>query len=175
MRDGLEVLDHSPAAVDLTRAAVGLPLMRDHDPARLVGVVEDVRLERRRLIGRARFGVSQEAEAAWLDVRAGVLRRLSVGFRIEASRDEGGVIRVTKWTPFECSVVALPADHSVGVGRSLSTGEHHDHPQHPRQRARARWPARGRARAAAHQHPEPRRGRAHPRFGNRAHRRGLRG
>jgi hypothetical protein len=121
-RDGLEVLDHSPEAVDLTRAAVGLPLLRDHDPARLVGVVEGIRLERRRLIGRARFGVSPEADAAWADVRAGVLRSLRVGYRIDASRDEGGVIRVTRWTPYECSLVALPAGHSVGVGRSLSTG-----------------------------------------------------
>ena len=42
-----------------------------------------------------------------------------------AQRDAGDsdpVFRVTKWTPFEISIVSIPADASVGVGRAATAG-----------------------------------------------------
>ncbi len=42
-----------------------------------------------------------------------------------AQRDAGDsdpVFRVTKWTPFEISIVSIPADASVGVGRAAAAG-----------------------------------------------------
>lgn len=40
--------------------------------------------------------------------------------RERAAGDTDPVFRVTKWTPFEISIVSIPADASVGVGRSAS-------------------------------------------------------
>lgn len=40
-----------------------------------------------------------------------------------AKGEEPPVFRVTKWTPFEASLVAVPADTTVGVGRSAEKAE----------------------------------------------------
>jgi hypothetical protein len=120
MGDGLEVLEHRADCVDLRRAAAGLPLLREHDRTRPLGVVDGVKLQGGRLVGVARFGSSPEALEAWRDVQAGILRFLSVGYSIErAEHDERGVRRVTRWTPFEVSLVAIAADYSVGVNRAF--------------------------------------------------------
>jgi HK97 family phage major capsid protein/HK97 family phage prohead protease len=119
-----EVLDHGAGAVDLRRAGDGLPLLLHHDATRPIGVVEKVRVEGGRCRGVARFGESALASEVWQDVRSGVLKFLSVGYSIDDSRMEpGGVERVTRWTPFEVSVVGIPADATVGVNRARARKE----------------------------------------------------
>lgn len=117
---GKEVLVHDPGAVDLTRAP--LPLIVGHDPSELpVGIVEGLRVEGGRLRGSLRFGESSRAQEVYADVRAGILRNLSVGYVVQATERAGGdSYRVTKWQPYECSLVACPADPSVGIGRSMN-------------------------------------------------------
>ena len=54
-----------------------------------------------------------------------------------ASRKGGDAIpvyRVTRWTPFEASLVAVPADVTVGVGRSAAEAEVKPQPQQPQDR-----------------------------------------
>lgn len=127
-----EVLDHGAGAVDLRRAGDGLPLLLHHDATRPVGVVEKVRVEGGRCRGVARFGKSALAAEVWKDVRGGVLRFLSVGYSIDDSRMEpGGVERVTRWTPYEVSVVGIPADATVGVNRSHPRKESRMEPTNP--------------------------------------------
>lgn len=46
----------------------------------------------------------------------------SASNRERAAGDTDPVFRVTHWTPFEISIVSIPADPSVGVGRSASVG-----------------------------------------------------
>jgi hypothetical protein len=41
--------------------------------------------------------------------------------KLESSSDTEDVYRVTKWEPFEVSIVSVPADPTVGVGRSLQS------------------------------------------------------
>jgi hypothetical protein len=94
-----EVLSHAPAAVDLTRAAGGLPLLYAHDSKQPVGVVEQVRIERGRLVGLLRFGQSAKAQEVWQDVLDGVLRGVSVGYVVnEYTTTADGVLAV-RWTP----------------------------------------------------------------------------
>jgi len=121
-RDGyIEVLDHSPGAVLLDRAAPGLPLLTAHDAARPLGVVENVRLDVRRLVGSAMFGSSAAALEAYANVAAGVSRFLSIGYEILETRDEpNGVLRVTRWRPYEVSIVSIAADPTVGPNRAHS-------------------------------------------------------
>ncbi|RMG32526.1 MAG: phage major capsid protein, partial [Gammaproteobacteria bacterium] len=119
-RDGfIEVLDHSPGAVDLSRAP--LPLIESHDKQRVnIGVVEQLRADGHRLRGQVRFGTSARAQELWGDVQAGIVRHLSVGYLWADYEQDGDVVRVTRWMPFEASVVSVPADPSAGFYRSMS-------------------------------------------------------
>lgn len=124
----IEVLDHSPGAVDLTRLNNGGPLLFNHDLDEQIGVIESAVIGADRK-GRAvvRFSRSEDGEEKWQDVKDGILRNVSVGYRInevklKESREDGtDVYVVTKWEPYEVSLVTVPADGSVGVGRSLHT------------------------------------------------------
>lgn len=122
---GNEILDHSPSAIRLGRMKDGGAVLVDHDPADHVGVVEDVQISGDRK-GRAtlRFGKSQRASEVWQDVVDGIRRFVSVGYAVHRmvldakGKDAPDSYRVTDWEPFEISMVAIPADPTVGVGRA---------------------------------------------------------
>ena len=121
---GVEILDHSKSAVDLTRLKAGGPLLCDHDSRDQIGVIESVRIDADR-VGRAvvRFGRSARAEEIFRDVVDGIRQNVSVGYAIddlvlEAKSGEDETYRVTRWTPYEVSLVSVPADFTVGVGRA---------------------------------------------------------
>lgn len=112
-----EILDCSASGVDLSRAP--LPLIVAHDQSRLaVGVVEALRAEGERVTGLARFGVSAEAQAVAADVRAGIHRSLSVGYRLTSEGRETEEGTVFTWLPLEVSIVSVPADSGAGFNRS---------------------------------------------------------
>ena len=121
---GIEILDHSKSAVDLTRLKSGGPLLCDHDSRDQIGVIESVRIDADR-VGRAvvRFGRSARAEEIFRDVIDGIRQNVSVGYAIddlvlEAKSGDDETYRVTRWTPYEVSLVSVPADVTVGVGRA---------------------------------------------------------
>lgn len=123
MRGNLaEVLDCSPAGVDLTRAP--LPLIVAHDQSRLsVGLVENLKPSGDRVTGQVRFGTSPEAQQIKADVQAGVIRSLSVGYALldEGQLSADGKALSYRWMPYEVSVVSVPADPQAGFFRSLNT------------------------------------------------------
>lgn len=118
-----EILVHEAGAVDLSRAKGGLPLLLDHDTRTQVGIVENIRLDADKVLrGDARFSRSAKAREVRQDVDDGIRKDISVGYRIddwlEEMRDDVLYLRATKWTPMESSIVPVPADITVGVGRS---------------------------------------------------------
>lgn len=123
---GREILDHSKKSVRLGRLKAGGPLLCDHDARDHVGVIESVRIDDD-LVGRAvvRFGKSERAQEVWQDVVDGIRRNVSVGYVIhKAQLVETGdkaidTYRVTDWEPYEVSLVSVPADASVGIGRAM--------------------------------------------------------
>lgn len=125
---GIEILDHDPASVRLDRLRDGGALLVDHDWTDQVGVVESVSIDADRR-GRAvvRFGRSARADEIFNDIVDGIRKHVSVGYRVLAAkltetRDEWqDVYRITDWEPYEISIVSVPADNSVGVGRTLDT------------------------------------------------------
>lgn len=119
---GDEVLVHTPAAVDLSRAP--LPLITAHDQQSIpVGIVEGLSVVGGKLRGTLRFGASQRACEIWDDVVAGIVRSLSIGYQVLEFQQDGDVFFATRWQPFEISIVAVPADTTVGIGRSLTKGK----------------------------------------------------
>jgi len=121
---GKEVLEHTEEAIDLSFLNSGrAPLLLDHDPEKQIGVIESVDLDgsARRLRATVRFGKSGLAKEAFDDVVDGIRANISVGYAIKKMEKDkrGGDTYIAKsWRPVEASLVSIPADVTVGVGRS---------------------------------------------------------
>jgi HK97 family phage major capsid protein len=123
-----EILDHSREAVDLSYSKRGLPLLLDHDTRTQVGILENVRVgDDKKLRGDARFSKAQAGRDALQDVLGGIRKNVSVGYRVDRERidiktaekdGERDTYRIKRWTPMEASIVAVPADITVGIGRA---------------------------------------------------------
>lgn len=122
---GVEVLDVAPTAMRTERIGNGrAPLLMDHDMRDQVGVVASVQIGTDQ-VARAvvRFGKSARADEIFADVVDGIRANVSVGYVIHKAvlietGDDRDTYRVTDWEPYEVSIVSVPADHTVGVGRS---------------------------------------------------------
>lgn len=115
---GQEVLLHGRDNVDLAREP--LPLLVGHGTDQLpIGTVSDLTLTGDKLRGVLRFGLSARAQEVWNDVKAGVLRSLSIGYQILHGTQRGEQYVVDRWQPLEVSIVSVPADPHVGIGRSF--------------------------------------------------------
>lgn len=120
---GVEILGHDKKEVDLSYAKKGLPLLDSHDLRSQIGIVENIRIEDGVARGEARFSKNARAQEVRQDIDDGIRRNVSVGYRVKKFKlveENNGVstYRATLWTPHEVSIVPVPADISVGVGRS---------------------------------------------------------
>ncbi|WP_447743296.1 phage major capsid protein [Enterobacter asburiae] len=117
-----EILITTPESVDLSRLNTGAPLLFQHDHMRLIGTIVNARIDEDR-VGRAtvRFSSVGEGLTRFAQVKEGVLTKVSVGYRILEYRIDGDDLLVTRCLPTELSFVSVPADNSVGVGRSLNS------------------------------------------------------
>jgi HK97 family phage major capsid protein/HK97 family phage prohead protease len=125
---GNEILDHKAECVNLKRFAGGAPLLFNHDRGAHIGRIIETRLEGGKLVVKAKFGNSALAQEKWQDVKDGILRETSVGYQVtkmvlEEEKDDDSTYRVTEWMPYEGSLVTIPADQTVGVGRASETRE----------------------------------------------------
>lgn len=124
---GVEVLDHSPASIRMDRLTNGGPLLMDHNSRDQVGVIESVQIGGdRKARAVVRFGKGARASEVFQDVIDGIRRNVSVGYVIhdavlESERDGVSTYRVRDWEPYEVSLVSVPADTAVGVGREAHT------------------------------------------------------
>jgi len=123
---GIEILDHKKSSVNLSRLNTGGNLLCDHDRRDVVGVIEKAYIGKDSK-GRAvvRFGRSARAEEVFQDVKDGIRQNVSVGYTVQKweiteakDGDKLDTYRAVKWTPLEVSLVSIPADATVGVGRS---------------------------------------------------------
>ena len=120
---GLEVLSHAPQDVDLSFLASGrAPLLLEHEREDQIGVVESATIDQDK-VGRAviRFSKGKEGDEVFQDVLDGIRSNISVGYKITGQRIEdtpNGKVVYCQWKPVEISVVSIPADQTVGVGRA---------------------------------------------------------
>ena len=123
---GNEILSHEEKAADLSRLNDGAPLLFNHNPDRVIGVVEGARIDSkgRRGYARVRFSRNPFAQEVLSDVKDGVLRNVSFGYSIDKMEERGsGDFVATAWAPYEVSIVSVPADKTVGIGRALTPTE----------------------------------------------------
>lgn len=122
---GYEVLDHSPESVDLSRLNDGAAVLVDHWSDQ-VGVTEKAWLDGSKGYATLRFSSGEYGSEVEQDIRDGIRRNVSIGYQVleygpvdpDELIDGIQVVHVTKWMPYEVSIVAVPADQTVGVGRS---------------------------------------------------------
>ena len=119
----VEILSHDAADVDLSRLNDAHPLLLSHDPDRQIGVIERAHIgEDRKGRATVRFSKSALGTEIWNDVKDGIRRLVSVGYRrvkelASETKDGLELIRFS-WQPYEVSIVSIPADATVGVGRA---------------------------------------------------------
>lgn len=122
------ILDHSnPQSVMLDRINRSGTWLWNHNEDQPLGRLESVRLDTqaKRTAGLARFSKNPFADEKWRDVQDGILRSTSARFRVHEAefverRGNVTVYRATKWEMKDGSLVSIPADFSVGVGRSAN-------------------------------------------------------
>ena len=119
---GIEVLGHGAGEV---RMPESVPLCVEHDTGRQIGVCENLNIGPDSVSrARARFSRRQEAVDELQDIADGIRGKVSVGYivhemkLVEERSDGPDVYRVTDWEIVEISLVSIPADKSVGVGKS---------------------------------------------------------
>lgn len=125
-----EVLDHStPGAADLSRLNSGAaPLLRDHrgNLDSQIGTVVSAEVAGGRGRAVVRIGATPEGDALLSRIRDGEIRNVSVGYTVHALERRGTgpdglpLLIATQWEAVEISLVATPADPTVGVGRALA-------------------------------------------------------
>lgn len=121
---GKEILSHERSAVDLARFHDGANVLFNHDMDQVLGVIERAWIgDDKRGHVRIRFSKSSFAQEKFQDVQDGILRNVSFGYEIQAiertkQEESGDTYTASKWMPYEVSIVSVPADHTVGIGRS---------------------------------------------------------
>lgn len=121
-----ETMGHKEDEADLNWFKSGnAPLLWMHDREKQIGVITDARLVKGALEVDSKFGTSKLAKQIKADVDAGIIKNVSIGYRVKAWQfeekdEEAGTEnwRATSWEGLEGSFVTIPADKTVGIGRS---------------------------------------------------------
>lgn len=134
---GREILDHNLSAVDLTRLnSIGV-LLFNHDRDKVIGKVSRAWIENQRGMAEVEFDEDEQSEVIFQKVKNGTLKGVSTGYKINVieeimpnkistdGRFTGPCSVARQWMPFEISIVSVPADATVGVGRDYENQDIH--------------------------------------------------
>lgn len=128
---GTEILDHSDTAVDLKRIQEIGCLLFNHNRDEVIGKITKAWIENNRGMAEVEFDTDEKSEIIYQKVKSGTLKGVSVGYNIDAWEEvlankqsadgkvTGPAFIARKWAPYEISIVSVPADPTVGVGRDL--------------------------------------------------------
>jgi hypothetical protein len=137
-----EVLDCRQEAIVGDRLQNGLiQYLWNHNPNQVRGVIQAISWRDEKGYCTAKLSRSPEAEQLWRDVQDEIIKGVSVGYRVheyqliskavwETGEDRFDAklispkkVKAVKWEPFEISAASIPADATVGVGRSLDLNQ----------------------------------------------------
>ncbi|MCC2124805.1 HK97 family phage prohead protease [Lachnospiraceae bacterium CLA-AA-H276] len=127
---GTEILSHTESAVNLERLnSIGVVLY-NHNREKVIGKVLRAWVDGNRGCAEIEFDSDDTSEIIYQKVSSGTLKGVSVGYIVDVweevsankqssdGRFTGPCDIATRWTPYEISIVSVPADPTVGVGRS---------------------------------------------------------
>lgn len=130
---GSEILCHDAGAVNLERInSIGVALF-NHKRDVVLGKIENALCNdtEKKTYADIIFDSDEESERIYQKVKSGTLKGISVGYSVDIweevtagkmssnGRFAGPAYIATRWTPVEISVVSVPADDTVGVGREF--------------------------------------------------------
>lgn len=130
---GNEILDHSEGAIDMTRLEEMGIVLFNHNRDAVVGKITRAWVEEHRGCAEIEFDSDDKSETIYQKVKSGTLKGVSVGYQVESweevmpgkqsadGRYTGPCSIARKWAPYEISIVSVPADATVGVGREMET------------------------------------------------------
>lgn len=122
-----EVLSHKRDAVILERLNKTGCLLFNHNRDKILGKILKAEIKNKLGIATVQFDDDEESIRFFEKVKNGSLRNTSVGYIVhEMERKQTGrgesakvIYTATSWEPIEISLVSVPADITVGVGRSM--------------------------------------------------------
>lgn len=123
---GIEILSMKDKAMRMERLKNSAPLLFNHNRDQLLGVVEDAWIDNQAYC-RVRFSSNPFAQEKKKDMEDGILVNVSFAYEIfeavllKEKKDGPNEYLVTDFMPYEISLVTIPADNTVGVGRSLDS------------------------------------------------------
>ena len=124
---GMEVLSMDDKSMDLSRLNDGAPLLYQHDADRIVGVVERAYIKNKRAYAKVKLANNELGREMQELIKDGIIRNVSFGYKINAMEADESTspvtYRATNFQPFEISLVTVPADQTVGIGRAFSHNE----------------------------------------------------
>lgn len=117
---GDEVLSHEDGAADFSRLNDGAPLLFNHNMDDYIGVVTKAYIKDKKGYARVRFASHDRAKQIKADIDAGILRNVSFAYEVRKYEQDmkSSTYRGMDWMAYEVSVVTVPADQSIGFGRS---------------------------------------------------------
>jgi len=119
-----EILSMKPEHVRMERINNGAPLLNTHnryDLNSVLGVIEKAWLAGKELRGLVRFSEREDVVPIMKDVKDGIMRNISVGYRVykyeKAADGEEQIptLVAIDWEPYEASLVPVPADYTSTV------------------------------------------------------------
>lgn len=117
---GTEVLSHDKGAIRMERVNGGaVPLLFNHNWDDPIGMVDNARVVDNRLVMDAHLFATARAAEVQTMIDGG-LRNTSLGYQMHSIEEEVKTNTYTArdWEPLEASIVTVPADPSVGIGRA---------------------------------------------------------
>lgn len=132
---GPEILDHADGAMDMTRLTEMGVVLYNHNRDKVIAKVTRAWVEDNRGRAEIEFDSDDQSEIIRQKVESGTLKGVSVGYMVDSweevapgkqstdGRFMGPCSIARKWAPFEISIVSVPADATVGVGREMETPE----------------------------------------------------
>lgn len=132
---GPEILSHDAGAVDLTRLNDMGVVLFNHDTDKVIGRVLRAWIEDERGCAEIEFDEDDFSEMIRQKVEKGTLKGVSVRYTVGCweevkagntssnGRHKGPCSIAVKWKPSEVSIVSVPADATVGVGREMESEE----------------------------------------------------
>jgi HK97 family phage major capsid protein/HK97 family phage prohead protease len=117
---GTEILSHARGSVRIGTRQASMPLLFNHNRNDLLGVVEGIEIgSDKRGYATVRFGKDERGDWAMQQANDGVLSNVSFMYRVFKFEEdlEEETLTATDWEPYEISLVTVPADATVGVGR----------------------------------------------------------
>lgn len=128
---GVEILDHSEGCMNLSRLEEIGCVLFNHNRDKVIAKILKAWNENSRGYARIQFDEDEASDTIYKKVQGGSLKGVSVGYLVDVWEEVAagkkssdgrftGPCEIAKsWTPYEISIVSIPADATVGVGREL--------------------------------------------------------